>query len=153
MTINKKIILGIITAIIIAVIGVAIIGFHLMGQKNTWDNGLDLEEVRYGDLVYFKEKVEDGDIIFRSKYYGELGQTANFNVFGIIEKSEGKIYVWDSQNTMKNNLYDWVFKGNGEHVKVFRKKDSAFNINKAELINGNYNYLMDSDKIEFVTEN
>ena len=117
------------------------------------NNGLDLEEVRYGDLVYFKEKVEDGDIIFRSKYYGELGQTANFNVFGIIEKSEGKIYVWDSQNTMKNNLYDWVFKGNGEHVKVFRKKDSAFNINKAELINGNYNYLMDSDKIEFVTEN
>ena len=55
MTINKKVILGIITAIIIAVIGVAIIGFHLMGQKNTWDNGLDLEEVRYGDLVYFKE--------------------------------------------------------------------------------------------------
>ena len=151
---NIKTILGIIAVTIVTVFGVMIIiGIYLMGEKEYWDNGLDLEEVRYGDLVYFNEKVENGDIIFRSKYYGELGHTANFNVFGIIEKSEKNVYVWDNQNIMKYNLYDWVFKGNGERVKVFRKKDSAFNINKAELINGTYNYLMDSDKIEFVTEN
>jgi len=153
MKIKIKIILGIIAVTIVAVFGVVMLGLYFMGEEQPWDNGLDLEEVRYGDLVYFHQKVENGDIIFRSKYYGELGQTADFNVFGIIEKSEGNVYVWDNQNTMKHNLYDWAFKGNGERVKVFRKKDSTFNINKAELINGTYNYLMDSDKIEFVTEN
>jgi len=38
------------------------------------------EEDRYGDLVYFNQKVKD--IIFRCKYSGELGQTTDFNEFG-----------------------------------------------------------------------
>ena len=54
---------------------------------------------------------------------------------------------------MKRNLFEWAEKGNGERVRVYRIKTTDFNINKAEKKNGTYNYLMNSDKIEFVTEN
>ena len=141
---SKKliIILGIVSFGIIAIFGLIGFGLYLMD-----------EEDRYGDLVYFHQKVEDGDIIFRCKYTGELGQTTDFNEYGIIEESWNKVYVWDNQNTVKKNLYDWAFKGNGGRVRVFRIKKSDFDIHKVELKNGTYNYLMDSDKLEFVTEN
>jgi hypothetical protein len=61
--------------------------------------------------------------------------------------------VWDNQNTIKQDLYDWAGNGNGERVKVFRIKESDFDINKTEFENGTYNYLMNSDKMEFVTQN
>lgn len=136
-----KIILGVLGTAIVGIFGLIMFGlFHME------------DEDKYGDLVYFNQKVEDGDIIFRCKYSGELGQTTNFNEFGIIEKSWGNVYVWDNQNTIKQDLYGWARKGNGARVKVFRIKKSDFDINKAELENGTYNYLMDSDKMEFVTE-
>jgi len=137
-----KIILGILATLLVAFFGLIIFGLYLMGDED-----------KYGDLVYFNEKVEDGDIIFRCKYSGELGQTNNFNEFGIIEKSWGKVYVWDNQNTIKQNLYDWAWKGNGGRVKVFRIKKSKFDIYKVKLENGTFNYLINSDKIELVTEN
>ena len=137
-----KIILGIVAFGIIAMFGMIVFGLYLMD-----------EEDRYGDLVYFHQKVEDGDIIFRCKYTDELGQTTDFNEYGIIEESWNKVYVWDNQNTVKKNLYDWAFKGNGGRVRVFRIKKSDFDIHKVELKNGTYNYLMGSDKLEFVTEN
>lgn len=142
MSITLKIILGVLGTAIIAIFGLIMFGLYLMEDED-----------RYGDLVYFHQKVEDGDIIFRCEYSGELGQTSNFNEFGIVEKSWGNVYVWDNQNSIKNDLYDWAGKGNGERVKVFRIKKSDFNIDKAELKNGTYNYLMNSDKLEFVTEN
>ena len=61
--------------------------------------------------------------------------------------------MWNIQNTIKEDLYEWAEKGNGERVKVFRIKKSNFDISKAKLENGAYNYLMNSDKIELVTEN
>ncbi|MCP4054180.1 MAG: hypothetical protein GY739_14215 [Mesoflavibacter sp.] len=137
-----KIILGIVAFGIITMFGMIIFGLYLMD-----------EEDKYGDLVYFHQKVEDGDIIFRCKNTGELGQTTDFNEYGIIEESWNKVYVWDNQNTVKKNLYDWAFKGNGGRVRVFRIKKSDFDIHKVELKNGTYNYLMGSDKLEFVTEN
>ena len=137
-----KIILGVLATLLVAFFGLIIFGLYLMGDED-----------KYGDLVYFNEKVEDGDIIFRCKYSGELGQTTNFNEFGIIEKSWGKVYVWDNQNTIKQNLYDWAWKGSNGRVKVFRIKKSKFDINKMKLENGTFNYLMNSDKIELITEN
>lgn len=136
-----KIILGFLG---IAIVGISILicyGFYLMQDED-----------RYGDLVYFNQKVEDGDIIFRYKYSEELGQTTEFNEYGIIDKSWGNVYVWDNQNTIKQDLYDWAVKSNGERVRVFRIKNSDFDMKKAELKNGTYNYLMNSDKMEFVTE-
>jgi len=137
-----KIILGIVVVGIVTVFGVIGFGLYLMD-----------EEDRYGNLVYFNQKVEDGDIIFRCKYSGEFGQTTHFNEFGIIEKSWENVYVWDTQNTVKQDLYNWAENGNGQRVMVFRKKDTDFSIYKAELKNGTYNYLMSSEKIEFVTDN
>ncbi|UOB17558.1 hypothetical protein [Abyssalbus ytuae] len=141
MTRKLKTILGILTIVIIAVSGYIIFGLYQMDQED-----------RYGNLVYFNQKVKDGDIIFHCKYSGELGQTTDFNEYGIIKKYWGNVYVWDNKNTIKQDLYDWAEKGNGERVKVFRKKDSDFDIHKMELKNGMYNYLMNSDKMEFVTE-
>ncbi len=137
-----KIILRILATILVAFFGLIIFGLYLMADED-----------RYGDLVYFNQKVEDGDIIFRCKYTGGLGQKTKFNEFGIIEKSWGNVYVWNIQNTIKEDLYEWAEKGNGERVKVFRIKKSNFDISKAKLENGAYNYLMNSDKIELVTEN
>lgn len=137
-----KTILGILAFGVVSLFGMIVFGLYLMD-----------EEDRYGDLVYFYQKVEDGDIIFRCKYTGELGQTTDFNEYGIIEESWNKVYVWDNQNTVKKNLYDWAFKGNGGRVKVYRIKKSDFDIDKAELKSGTYSYLMDSGKLQFVTEN
>jgi hypothetical protein len=137
-----KIILGVLATAIVGIFGLIMFGLYLMGDED-----------RYGDLVYFNQKVEDGDIIFRSKYSGELGKTTEFNEYGIIDKSWGNVYVWDNQNTIKQDLYDWAEKGNGERVRVFRIKNSDFDMNKSELKNGTFNYLMNSDKMEFITEN
>ena len=137
-----KIILAILGTAIVGIFGLIMFGLYLMEDED-----------RYGDLVYFNQKVEDGDIIFRSKYSGDLGQTTEFNEYGIIDKSWGNVYVWDNRNTIKQDLYDWAEKGNGERVRVFRIKNSDFDMKNAELKNGTYNYLMDSDKMEFVTDN
>ena len=142
MTQKLKITLGIVAVLVAVIFGYIIFGLYLLG-----------EEDRYGDLVYFNQKVKDGDIIFRCKHSDELGQTTNFNEFGVIEKSWGHVYVWDNHNTIKQNLYVWAGKGNGGRVKVFRIIRLDFDMSKAELKNGAYNYLMDSDKMEFVTEN
>tara|TARA_R110002012_G_scaffold316274_1_gene531031 strand:+ start:289 stop:720 length:432 start_codon:yes stop_codon:yes gene_type:complete len=140
---NKlKIILGGLGIGVIAILGVITFGLYLMDGED-----------RYGDLVYFNQKVKDGDIIFRCEYSGELGQTTEFNEYGIIDKSWGNVYVLDNQNTIKQDLYDWAEKGNGERVRVFRIKKPDFDMNKVELKNGTYNHLMNSDKMEFVTEN
>ena len=137
-----KIILAVLGTTTLAILGLIMFGLYLMDKED-----------RYGNLVYFHQKVEDGDIIFRCKYTGELGQTTDFDEYGIIDKSWNKVYVWDNQNTIKQDLYDWVEKGNGERVKVFRINKSDFDMNQAELKNGTYNYLMNSDKMEFVSEN
>ena len=142
MTISSKTILGIGTLSIVVVFGLFVFGFYQMADED-----------RYGDLVSFYPKVEDGDIIFRCKNSGEIGQDTAFNEFGVIEKSWGSVFVWDTFNTMKQDLYTWAEKGNSERVKVYRKTDSTLNIFQTKLINGSYNYLMDSDKLEFVTEN
>lgn len=137
-----KIIFGILATILVAFFGLIIFGLYLLADED-----------RYGDLVYFNQIVEDGDIIFRCKYSGELGQKTKFNEFGIIEKSWGNVYVWDNQKTVKEDLYDWAEKGNGERVKVYRIKKLDFDINKLKLENRGYNYLMNSDKLELVIEN
>lgn len=112
------------------------------------------KEDRYGDLVYFSQEVKDGDLIFRCKYNSsEKNRTAKFNEYGIVEKSFGEVYVWDNQNTMKRALFEWAESGRGGRVKVFRLKHLNFDVWKMEKQDGNYNYLMNSDKMEFVIEN
>lgn len=134
MKVKTKYIIGITSASILATIGFIIFGLYLME-----------EEDRYGDLVYFNQKVETGNLIFR------YNDTTKLNDYGIIEKSFGKVYIWDNQNTLKRNLYEWAEKGKGGRVKVFRAKTSGFDINSLE--NEIYTYLRDSDQIEFVIEN
>jgi len=63
-----KIILGVLGTAIVGIFGLIMFGLYLMKDED-----------RYGDLVYFNQKVEDGDIIFRSKYSRELRQTTEFN--------------------------------------------------------------------------
>ena len=102
------------------------------------------------DLI-FDKKIIDGDLVFRSVNTGTLDAT-HYNEFGIIEKSLGKLYVWDNQNTMKRSFQDWVKEGNGRHIKVDSIKSSNFNINTLELQNGTYSHVMNSEALEFVTE-
>ncbi|MGJ8549362.1 hypothetical protein [Winogradskyella wichelsiae] len=102
------------------------------------------------DLI-FDKKIIDGDLVFRSVNTGTLDAT-HYNEFGIIEKSLGKLYVWDNQNTMKRSFQDWVKEGNGGHIKVYSIKSSNFNINTLELQNGTYSHVMNSEALEFVTE-
>ncbi|WP_179352074.1 hypothetical protein [Winogradskyella vidalii] len=113
--------------------------------------GVNHEEDKSKDLV-FNKKVIDGDIIFRS-VTTENTALNNFNEFGIVEKYLDKMYVWDNQNTMRISFKDWVRKGNNGHVKVYSIKSSDFNINTLKLQNGTYDHVMNSDVLEFITEN
>jgi hypothetical protein len=97
----------------------------------------------------FNEKIKDGDIIF-SALNTDNGALNNFNKFGVIEKKISKIYVWDHQNTIKKSLSKWS--KNGEIFKVYSIKSKDFDINKMQLKNGTYNYIMNSDTLEFITE-
>ncbi|AUC77619.1 hypothetical protein [Olleya sp. Bg11-27] len=103
------------------------------------------------DLI-FDKKINDGDLVFRSVNTGD-SDAIHYNEFGIIEKSLGKLYVWDNQNTLKRSFQDWVKEGNGGHIKVYSMKSLEFDINKQELKNGTYNHVMNSDALEFITEN
>ncbi|WP_225037205.1 hypothetical protein [Winogradskyella sp. SM1960] len=102
------------------------------------------------DLV-FDKKIIHGDLVFRSVNTGTLDAT-HFNEFGVIEKSLGKLYVWDNQNTMRKSFQDWVKEGNGGHIKVYSIKSSDFYINTLKLQNGSYDHVMNSDVLEFITE-
>lgn len=113
--------------------------------------GVNHEEDESKDLV-FNKKVIDGDIIFRS-VTTENTALNNFNEFGIVEKYLDKMYVWDNQNTMRISFKDWVRKGNNGYVKVYSIKSSDFNINTLKLQNGTYDHVMNSDVLEFITEN
>lgn len=102
------------------------------------------------DLI-FDKKIIDGDLVFRSVTTETSGAT-HYNEFGIIQKSLGKLYVWDNHNTMKRSFKDWAKEGSGGHIKVYSIKSSYFNFNSVELQNGTYNHVMNSEALEFVTE-
>ncbi|MBF8150018.1 hypothetical protein ITJ86_08935 [Winogradskyella sp. F6397] len=102
------------------------------------------------DLV-FDKKIIHGDLVFRSVNTGTLDAT-HYNEFGVIEKSLGKLYVWDNQNTMRKSFQDWVKEGNGGHIKVYSIKSSDFYIDTLKLQNGSYDHVMNSDVLEFITE-
>jgi hypothetical protein len=137
---NKKIKIFIASLIglISIVFGLLFFGLYLMD-----------EEDRYGDLVYFKNYVKDGDIIFRKSLSKKSKADNEFNEFGIIEKSWNKVYVWDSQNTVKQNLYDWSEKSKNRNVKVYRSK----NLNFKNTLSNNYKELIDTNNLEFIIEN
>jgi len=98
----------------------------------------------------FTEKIKDGDIIF-SALNTDNRALNDFNKFGIIENHLGKIYVWDNQNTIKKSFSEWS--KNRAVFKVYRITNPDFNINTLELKNGTYNHIMNSDSLEFITEN
>ncbi|WP_458627045.1 hypothetical protein [Winogradskyella sp. PC D3.3] len=102
------------------------------------------------DLI-FDKKIIDGDLVFRS-VTTENSEATHYNEFGIIQKSLGKLYVWDNQNTMKKSFQDWAKEGNGGPIKVYSIKSSYFNFNSLELQNGTYNHVMNSEALEFITE-
>jgi len=139
---NKKlkIFLGSLIIISSVIFGLLFFGLSLMN-----------EEDRYGDLVNFKDKVKDGDIIFRKSLSNTSKSDAEFNEFGIIEKSWNKVYVWDSQNTLKQDLYDWSEKSKNRNVKVYRSKNS--NLDIKNLKNNNYTEFINSNNLEFIVEN
>ena len=75
----------------------------------------------------------------------------DFQEFGIIEKSFGKVYVWDNKNTMKKSLFEWAEKEKTQKVKVLRAKNEI-DYTKIQKVNGKFNYLLKSKNFELVTE-
>ena len=139
---NIKISLGSIIVIISITLGLLVYGLILMD-----------EEDRYGNLVYFKEKVKDGDIIIRVSSKIKSNSTSEFNEYGIIEKSLSEVYVWDNQNTLKQNLYDWAEKSKNRNVKVYRLRNSNFDINENLILSNDYSEFLNTSNFEFIVEN
>ena len=139
---NKKIkiFLASLIGLISVIFGLLFFGLYLMD-----------EEDRYGDLVYFKDQVKDGDIIFRKSLSNTSKADTEFNEFGIIEKSWNKVYVWDSQNTVKQELYEWSEKSKNRNVRVYRLKNSNLDIKNS--LSNNYKELIGSKNLEFIIEN
>ncbi|MBF6640965.1 hypothetical protein IVB69_05695 [Flavobacterium sp. J49] len=140
MSAKIKYIAGITTLLIVLVIGFIMYGLNLIAIED-----------KYGDLVTVREKVEDGDLILKSNDEFDDKQEMDFQEFGIIEKSWGKVYVWDNKNTLRKPLFDWAEKENAQKVKVLRVKNKI-DYGKIQKVNGKYNYLLKSDEFELVTE-
>ncbi|MCK0159436.1 hypothetical protein [Allomuricauda sp. F6463D] len=98
-----------------------------------------------------KQNIKTGDIVFRStkKKNGEV----LFNEYGIIEKTILGLFVWDNRNTLKQPLSRWSSEGIDKSIAVFHIKSSDFQMNKAEMIEGSFNYLFNGTELELVSKN
>ncbi|WP_445456433.1 hypothetical protein [Flavobacterium sp. HNIBRBA15423] len=134
MSAKKKTFVGIIFLSISLIIVSVFYGLYLMADED-----------KYGDLVYIKEKVEDGDLILK------CSRESVFDEIGIIEKAYGKVYVWDNKNTLKKTLFDWCEKQNAQKVIILRAKRKVKNENIPK-IEDKYNYLLNSTEYEKITE-
>lgn len=137
---NKKYIFRIEGTLIIAIIVYVFYGMYLMNIED-----------KYNDLAYFNSHVKNGDLIFKCSNSMDKNSTTEFNEYGIIEKSNNVVYVWDNQNIVKKKLFYWA--KNGGCLMVFRSKTSHSGIKKISKKNGTYNHLVNSNKMEFIIEN
>jgi len=140
MTAKIRNIVGVIALLIAFAVGFIVYGIYLMADED-----------KYGDLVLVSEKVKDGDLILKSNDEFTEEHEMDFQEFGIIEKSFGKVYVWDNKNSMKKALFEWAEKENAQKVKVLRAKNKI-DYSKIQKVNGKYNYLLKSNNFELVTE-
>jgi hypothetical protein len=140
MSVKKKTIVGIILISITLIIGFIFYGLYLMADED-----------KYGDLLYVKEKAENGDLILKCsrEYYNN--KESEFDEIGIIEKSFGKVYVRDNKKTLKKSLFDWCERQNAQKVIILRPKVQV-KIEKIPKIEGKYNYLLNSTEYEKLTE-
>ena len=140
MNIKKKTFVGIILLSSTLIIGFIFFGLYLMADED-----------KYGDLVYIGEKVENGDIILKCNYEYSNNDKSEFEEIGIIEKSFGKVYVWDYKKTEKKTLFNWAERQNAQKVIVLRAKSK--NIKKViPKVGGKYNYLLKSNDYDLITE-
>ena len=140
MSAKKKTIVGIILLSITLIIGLIFYGLYLMADED-----------KDGDLVYAKEKAEDGDLILKCSKEYFSNKESEFDEIGIIEKSFGKVYVWDNKNTLKKSLFDWCERQNAQKVIILRPKRKV-KTEKIPKIEGKYNYLLNSTEYEKITE-
>ncbi|RAR48416.1 hypothetical protein [Flavobacterium lacus] len=140
MSAKKKTFVGITLISITLIIGFVFYGLYLMADED-----------KYGDLVYIKEEVENGDLILKCSKEYFSNKESEFDEIGIIEKSFGQVYVWDNKNTLKKTLFDWCERQNAQKVIILRGKRKVKNLNILK-IDGNYNYLLNSTEYEKITE-
>jgi hypothetical protein len=140
MNIKKKTFVGIILYSITLIIGFIFFGLYLIADED-----------KYGDLVYIKEKAENGDLILKCSTEYFSNKESEFDEIGIIEKSFGKVYVWDNKSTLKKTLFNWCEKQNAQKVIILRAKRKVKKENIPK-IDGTYNYLLNSTEYEKITE-
>ena len=98
-----------------------------------------------------KQHIKTGDIIFRSTR--KKAGAVVFNEHGVIEKNLLGIYVWDLRNTLKQPLKSWSAQSIDNKIIIFHKTNPDFQMEKAAMKDGGYNYLFDSPDLEWVTKN
>jgi hypothetical protein len=140
MNIKKKTFVGIILYSITLIIGFIFFGLYLIADED-----------KYGDLVYIKEKAENGDLILKCSTEYFSNEESEFDEIGIIEKLYGNVYVWDNKNTLKKSLYDWCERQNAQKIIILRPKRKVKS-EKIPKIEGKYNYLLNSTEYEKITE-
>jgi hypothetical protein len=140
MSAKKKTVFGIILLTFTLIIGYIFYGLNIMADED-----------KYGDLVYIGEKVENGDIILKCSAEYSNNDKSEFDKIGLIEKSFGKVYVWDYNNTVKKTLFNWAERQNAQKIIVLRAKSQ--NIKKViPKVEGKYNYLLYFDDYEIITK-
>ncbi len=127
---NRKtyIILGII--IVLGLFNVIFYGLYLMDKED-----------RYGNLIYLKDELKDGDILIYSTYQSN----DKYIDYGIVNKSFFGINIFDRKNRMKKKIYKWVDSNNILNVKAYRPLKLIDN--KIEI-----EYLKDSTKYKYLGE-
>ncbi|MDM1549190.1 hypothetical protein HX096_15150 [Empedobacter falsenii] len=99
------------------------------------------KEDRYGNLIYLKDELKDGDILIYSTYQSN----DKYIDYGIVNKSFFGINIFDRKNRMKKKIYKWVDSNNILNVKAYRPLKLIDN--KIEI-----EYLKDSTKYKYLGE-
>ena len=122
------IILG--SILILGLFNLLVYGFYLMDKED-----------QYGNLIYLKDELKDGDILL----YSTNQSNEKYIDYGIVNQSIFGLSVSNRKNTVNKNLYKWVDYYSIRKIKAFRPLQF---IDKPIFINN----IQDSTKFKFIGE-
>lgn len=119
--------------LVLGIFGFILFGLYLMEKED-----------KYGDLVYLKDELRDGDILMYKTYES----SEQYIDYGIVDISISGLNIFDRKNTLKKDIYKWVDDNKIQKVKAFRPLISLEETVKIDLLKN----IHDSTKFEYIGE-
>lgn len=119
--------------LVLGIFGFILFGLYLMEKED-----------KYGDLVYLKDELKDGDILMYKTYES----SEQFIDYGIVDISISGVNIFDRKNTLKKDIYKWVDDNKIQKVKAFRPLISLEESVKIDLLKN----IHDTTKFKYIGE-